>query len=150
LRFTTSRLAPDHTYFVDQNGVAVWVHNNCLVDQLNLPKDVQRALLRDALNTNGTGLIAHHLIPLQAFSEYPELLEKAAGGGFNINGAKNGIPLIPFIEHYGFHPIYNRSVLDALDNISTTLSPEDTAAAVQDVADTYRQAIDNDTFGPWG
>ncbi len=66
-----------------------------LANQLKLSKDVQRALLRDALQSSGTGKIAHHIIPLEAESQCANILKKGAEGGFDMNGVVNGIASTP-------------------------------------------------------
>ena len=122
---------------------------NELVAQQQLSPEAQRALLRAAMNSAGTGKIAHHVIPLQALTRFPELLRKGALGGFDINGANNGA-LLDRVEHIGGHPQYNAAVLAELLNIDFNLSPAEIAQALQDVADRLIEAIDNGTFGPWG
>ncbi len=84
-----------------------------LLAELDLSRDSQRALIRAELETQGTGLIAHHLIPLEALTDFRVLMEGAAKGGFNINGANNGIPLFPK-HHIGGHPLHNQAVLNEL------------------------------------
>jgi len=120
-----------------------------LVEQLALHADVQRALLRDAMGAAGTGKIAHHLIPLEAISANRSLLEKAANGGFNLNGKENGI-LLDAINHVENHPVYNRDVLDILRTIPKDLTPEATAGEVRKIADLLNKAIKKGTYGPWG
>lgn len=123
---------------------------NALIDQLAFSKDVQRATLRNALDASGAGQVAHHLIPLEAQSAYPDLVQKAAQGGFNFNGANNGI-LLDVVDHGGggAHPIYNSVVLQELGRVSPNLSAEETAFALQRRADILRDAINNGTFKPW-
>ena len=121
------------------------------VDELELPKDAQRALLREALKSNGTGKIAHHLIPLESITEFRTLMQRAAGGGFNINGRNNGY-LLESIDHIGGHPKYNRIVLEQLSRINRQakgLSDEEIAELIQEIADVLRKAADNETFKPW-
>jgi RHS repeat-associated protein len=125
------------------------VGSSSLVDQLKWPKDAQRALLRDALKSSGAGKVAHHIIPLQAETEYEALLRKAALGGFDINGANNGI-LLDEADHVYGHPVYNQEMLDALNRVPDNLSPADTAKSLQNISDQMRKAINAGTYGPWG
>jgi hypothetical protein len=120
-----------------------------IVNQLKLDPAFQRALLRDALGPTPEGKVAHHIIPLEAIKEQAALLQKAAQGGFDINGANNGIHLTR-TEHIGGHPVYNQAMLDRLRLIPRNLSPAETAREVQKVTDIMRQAIQNGTYGPWG
>jgi hypothetical protein len=69
------------------------VNGTNLLSQLDLSKEEQRALLRAAMDSAGTGKIAHHLIPLEAIDEFKDLMQKAARGGFDFNGKGNGILL---------------------------------------------------------
>jgi hypothetical protein len=120
-----------------------------LVDQLDLPPTTQRALLRDALGAEpGDGYQAHHVIPLQAINTFPDLMAQGAEGGFDINGANNGVLLLPS-DHEGGHPVYNSVVLNQLATIDPELSPSETAQQLQGISDKLRAAIDAGTFGPW-
>ena len=122
-----------------------------LLNELALPKKAQRSLLREAMQSNGTGKIAHHLVPLESLTEYNSLMQRAARGGFNINGKNNGILLHP-LDHIGGHPGYNRIVLEELSVINRQarrLSNTDVAELIQSTANTLRQASDNNTFRPW-
>ena len=121
-----------------------------LVDEISLPREAQRALLREALQSLGTGKIAHHLVPLEGLSKYSSLMERAAKGGFDINGRGNGA-LLDAVEHIGGHPQYNRVVLEELGRINRQargLDDPDIAGLLQDTADTLRAAINNRTFLP--
>ncbi len=110
---------------------------------------VALAILRDAMQSNGTGKIAHHLIPLEALGKHNSLLQKAARGGFNMNGCNNGV-LLGVVDHIGGHPQYNKAVMQHLDTIPKNLSDADTAKLLQNAADKLRKAIEDGTFGPWG
>ena len=123
-----------------------------LVSQINLPRETQRALLRAAMNSVGTGKVAHHLIPLEAISKFKSLMVKAARGGFNINGANNGI-LLSAAEHVYSHPGYNKIVMDELNRINNDvigrgLSDAAAAALLKKAADTLRKAAQNRLFYP--
>lgn len=122
-----------------------------LVSELDLSTDEQRALLRKALGTLGTGKVAHHLIPLEAIGKFKDLMQRAARGGFNINGKNNGIALIKDIEHFGGHPTYNQTVLEQLALIKSRaaqLSDCEIAELMQGVADKLREAITKTNFKP--
>jgi hypothetical protein len=128
---------------------ALYAKFKSLKKELRLTKDEQRALLREALGQAGSGKVAHHIIPLEAITKYKSLLEKAAEGGFDINGVNNGI-LLNATEHIGGHPLYNGVVLQELGKIPKNLSPAETAQRLQDVADALRKAIEAGKYGPWG
>jgi hypothetical protein len=57
---------------------------------------------------------AHHIIPFEMRSH--DLVQRAARGGFNMNGANNGIRL-DLEQHLGSHPRYNAAVSKKLDDI---------------------------------
>jgi hypothetical protein len=95
------------------------------------------------------GKVAHHVIPLEALKRFPDLMRKAAEGGFNINGKGNGV-LLNTADHVGGHPLYNKSVMDALRGIDPNLSPSRTATEIQKISDILQNAIKQGTFGPWG
>jgi hypothetical protein len=121
-----------------------------LVRQLTLDQSVQRWLLRSALDTP-QGKIAHHIIPLESLAKFKSLMQRAARGGFDINGAANGISLNRADHRYG-HPQYNRAVLNRLREINQTirgLSDSDVAELIQDAADTARRACEDGSFRPW-
>jgi uncharacterized protein RhaS with RHS repeats len=120
-----------------------------LLTELSLSPAAQRAILRQAMGTNGSGKVAHHVIPLEAIKRFPELMRKAAQAGFNINGRSNGA-LLERISHFGGHPMYNRVVLDELAAINSRLGPAAIKREVEVIAETMRNAIARGTFGPWG
>jgi hypothetical protein len=118
-----------------------------------LNDDAARAALRKALGQEGTGKVAHHLIPLEAQQTFGDILERGRRGGFDINGANNG-RLVDPADHIGGHPKYSKAVLDELGRIEDQiragrLSDGDVADLLQNAADTLGNAIDNGTFGPW-
>jgi hypothetical protein len=56
-------------------------------------------------------------------------VQRAARGGFNMNGANNGIRL-QLTQHLGSHPKYNAAVTRKLNNIlRSNLNISDTGAA---------------------
>jgi len=148
----------EHVYRVGTVGLLV--HNlkpsgiaDDLVAQLELPTEAQRALMRDALQSAGTGRVAHHIIPFEAQTRYRSLVERAARGGFSFNGRSNGI-LLDAADHLGGHPGYNRAVLDHIERIDDMarqmgLSDRDVAKLFEEAADTLRKAVKEGSFGPW-
>jgi hypothetical protein len=108
--------------------------------ELEISENAARRHLRNALE-GGEGQ-AHHIIPWEARDH--ELIKRAAEGGFNINGANNGIRLGPEI-HMGSHAKYNDAVISKLDSIlsaNPNISPQDAAQAVQGFADQLRTGLE--------
>ncbi len=120
-----------------------------LADRLAASHDYQRVILRLALNPQGADAakVAHHIIPLQALNEFPELARKAAEGGFNINGMGNGA-LLDTVDHLGNHTGYSKAVFDELRKIDTALEPEKIAAEFERIADLFGGAIADKSFLP--
>ncbi len=128
-----------HTYFVSKLGL--WTHNMCALGQLFVRPWKARSQLRKALGTAGTGLRAHHLIPWQ-MRTHP-LVQRAAAGGFKINGANNGIALSA-ARHPSSHLRYNNAVRSMLDDIwanNPNISSGAAAKAVQSYANTLSRGI---------
>jgi hypothetical protein len=124
-----------------------------LPDELGLSPVIQRAILRAALKADGTGLVAHHLIPLESLAKFRDLMTRAARGGFDINGAENGALLRNMAEHWGSHPRYNKAVMDQLRRINDLvrqqkLADGDVAALLQNTADILRAALLDGSFLP--
>lgn len=120
-----------------------------LVADLALPVSKQRDLLRTALGgVKGDGRFAHHIIPLEAAKKFPDLMQKAALGGFDMNGKINGA-LLGAADHVNNHPGYNEIVLEQLAKIPDYLNEKQTAREVQRIADVLQQTIAAGTFGPW-
>ncbi|WP_197529177.1 AHH domain-containing protein [Aeoliella mucimassa] len=92
------------------------MHNIGCAPVKALNDDAARAALRKALGQEGTGKVAHHLIPLEAEKKFGNLLERGRRGGFDINVANNG-RLVDPTDHIGGHPQYNKAVLDELGRI---------------------------------
>jgi hypothetical protein len=121
-----------------------------LVRQLTLDPSVQRWLLRRALDAP-KDKIAHHVIPLEALKKYESLMQRAARGGFDINGVSNGV-LLARADHRFGHPQYSRAILDELRQINRQarrLTDSQVARLIQDTADTARRACEDGTFRPW-
>ena len=125
-----------------------------LADELGFSPVIQRAILRAAMKADGTGLVAHHLIPLESLAQFKDLMTRAARGGFDINGAENGALLRNLVEHWGSHPGYNKAVMDQLRRISDLvrqqkLADGDVAALLQNTADILRAALLDGSFLPF-
>jgi hypothetical protein len=71
-------------------------------------------------------------------------VQAAARGGFNINGANNGINLELRVHPQGArHPRYNDAVEGLLDNLATrNLTDAQAAAEVQAIVDRLRPGLD--------
>lgn len=156
----------EHVYRITVDGVLV--HNagpgtyvarallngvRNLPDELGLSPVIQRAILRAALKADGTGLVAHHLIPLESLAKVRDLMTRAARGGFDINGAGNGALLTQWVEHWGSHPGYNSAVMDHLARLAQLVKQRrlgDAAVAelMQDTARILAEAIRNGSFMP--
>jgi hypothetical protein len=98
--------------------------------------------LRNNLKTNTAIERPHHIIPLQ-MSDH-KVVQAAARGGFNINGANNGINLQLSIHPQGArHPRYNAAVSRLLDNLlKRQLTDAEAALEVQTIADRLRPGLD--------
>ena len=82
--------------------------------ELNVSSQTARDHLR--ANTSGNpSHQAHHIIPWQ-LRTHP-LVQRASKGGFNINGAENGVRLA---NHNGSHRYYNQRVADYLNQLQKT------------------------------
>ena len=65
------------------------------------------------------------------------LVQKAARGGFNINGVNNGIRL-PLTQHLGSHPKYSMAVLTKLESLNALMpnaTPFEAHVMIQDYVD---------------
>jgi len=80
-------------------------------------------------------------------------MQKGARGGFNINGANNGI-LLGAADHLSGHPKYNQIVLDELGRIESEarrlgLSDLEIAGRLQKLSDRLRKLSEDGVFNPW-
>lgn len=110
------------------------------VKELDISDNAARRHLRR--HVPGTGGQAHHILPWELRDH--EVIKRAARGGFNINGANNGIRL-NLIQHLGSHPKYNAGVRKKLDRILADrpgISDADAATAVQNYVDILRDAFE--------
>jgi hypothetical protein len=150
----SGRVAEYHTYFVGDAewGWSVWAHNSyaplTVVDysgQLTRDKGNATRSLRQALNTNSAVERPHHIIPWEAGQDpvIRPLLEAAGRGGFNINGANNGVNLTLQVHPQGArHPRYNEAVMRQLRDLAQrNLTDAQAAAEVQAIADRLRPGL---------
>jgi len=119
--------------------------------QLELCADDQRVLLRAIMEGElATGSrVAHHIIPLEALKKYPELMRKAARGGFDINGINNGFAILKQL-HPENHPWYNERAMNALreiveDSRYAQMNDAEIAAKIQGLADHARDWLSKQT-----
>ena len=120
-----------------------------LVQQLDLPEEVQRNMLREAVGFVKKGeQVAHHLIPLKARTSYPELMKKAAEGGFDINASYNG-RILEKAEHKGNHPGYSQLVFERLSKVDPNLSAEETAKELRNIAQDLNKSFEEKTLSTW-
>ncbi len=139
------RVEGTHTYFVHEQGVdaeAVWVHNAeyDFSEELSCSKGTARQRLNDALgSTVGDGQAGHHIVPLEAIDDArtSELLAAAASGGFNINGANNGV-LLDRLFHSGGHPLFNERMIQSIAEIDESLEDAEVASQLQAIVDSQR------------
>lgn len=140
------QVADHHTYFASpaKGEPFVWVHNASGYDdftsELNLSTPASRKKLQRRLGTSGEDR-AHHIIPLEMRDH--ELVRRAARGGFDINGTKNGIGLHDSV-HNGSHGKFNSAVRNRLDRIlegNPNISEGDAARAIQNYVDQMRPGL---------
>ena len=84
-------------------------------------------------------------------TEFPELMRKGAESGFDINGLRNGI-MLRSEDHVGGHPSYNADMIEAIEaieGIDLDRSPAEIAQLLTELMELYREAIENNTYGPW-
>jgi|GEM_PF-3305815 len=108
--------------------------------QLGVSDNSARRSLNNAVA--GEGGQAHHVIPWQMRSH--ELVKRAAAGGFNMNGANNGIRL-GANQHLGSHSLYNEAIMTKLNSLlkaNPEMSNADAAKALQEYADQVRKALE--------
>ena len=138
-----------HEYRV--GGVGVRSHNSKVcVDytaELSRTGDDARKQLRKALNSNGTGLEAHHIIPWGKSTREHPLVQLAARGGFNFNGVQNGM-LMTKLQHRGLrtyhHNRYNTAVRIRMDFIARNTpnaTPAQAARLLTDYTAKLRKGI---------
>ncbi len=139
-----------HTYFV---GSGLWlVHNAC--------STVLRRHLADPGWGEDIPWQAHHIVPGEFEKHGHPFVMKAIDGGWDIDGAGNGIALPKLDEdaarlglpaHRGSHPNYSSLVGDRLDDlnrqaIDESWSNQRCAQELQKLADQLRQEL----FGMFG
>jgi RHS repeat-associated protein len=101
--------------------------------------------LRNALGTNSQVERPHHIVPWEAGQDPAtrSLLEAAGRGGFNINGANNGVNLRLQVHPQGArHPRYNAAVMKQLRALAQrNLTDAQAAAELQAIADRLRPGL---------
>jgi hypothetical protein len=138
-------------------GVAAWATHKMMpggsapqkvVDysgQLTRDRGNATRSLRQALNTNSAVERPHHIIPWEAGHDpvTRPLLEAAGRGGFNINGANNGVNLNLQVHPQGDrHPRYNEAVMRQLRDLAKrNVTDAEAAAEIQAIADRLRPGL---------
>lgn len=108
--------------------------------ELGVDSGKARTHLRKALNSQSDA-VAHHLIPWK-FRDHP-LVEKAASGGFNINGFENGVNItVSSGRHKGPHLRYNDAIETVLDSVHRNY-PDMTSRQAQVVLSNYASMLKN-------
>jgi hypothetical protein len=101
--------------------------------------------LRSALGTDSQVERPHHIIPWEAGQDpvTGPLLQAAGRGGFNINGANNGLNLTLEVHPQGArHPRYNEAVMRLLRALGQRdLTDAEAAIEVQGIADRLRPGL---------
>ncbi|MCC6148988.1 MAG: AHH domain-containing protein [Planctomycetes bacterium] len=143
------QVADHHTYFAApaEGQPFVWVHNasyNTPLDELARSKGSARARLQRELGSaSGDNLDAHHLIPLEAIDDprTANILQRAARGGFDMNGANNGV-LLDDLFHSGPHPLATRRIMRQLTGLNIGgMSDARIAQQVQAIANKERALL---------
>lgn len=112
-------------------------------DELSVSAQAARRHLRR--NVPGTGGQAHHIIPFESRSH--DLVQRAARGGSDMNGAGNGIRL-ELTQHLGSDPKYNAAVTTKLDDIlraNPNISDVHAARHLQNYVDQLRAGLERST-----
>ncbi len=136
-----------------------------LVLQLAMPQVVRRAVFQLRMFAEHGyamfGKYKHHLIPISVVDEFPELMKRAARGGFDTNSAYNGKLLKGTgsrytdelfddgYRHFWSHPEYNDEVRTRLQSLETALlgaTDDDVAGALASLVSSLSSEIDNLTI----
>jgi hypothetical protein len=98
--------------------------------------------LRQALNTDTAVERPHHIITWETKGE--PVVQAAARGGFNINGANNGVNLqLRVHPQGGRHPRYNNAIEKLVDKLNArNLTDAEAATEVQAIADRLRPGLE--------
>lgn len=108
-------------------------------DELATTAQAARRHLRRSVP--GTGGQVHHIIPWE--SRTHDFVQRAARGGFNINGAGNGIRL-ELTQHLGSHPRYNAAITKKLNSLlrsNPDISDANAAKLLQNYVDRLRAGL---------
>ena len=99
----------------------------------------------EEVSRRGTPYRSHHGIALAVKNKHPEFFEQAAKGGFDINGAHNGIN-VPKEVHKGW-PGWHRDMDDyadsVLDNLENYYKRSDTPDLTPEIASMHAQFLSN-------
>jgi hypothetical protein len=105
-------------------------------------------LLRYALGLQvDSGRVAHHIIPLEARTKFPELMRRAAQGGFDINGCNNGFAMLAELHRDNpGHSSYSESAFSALQRLTKSadygnMTDADIAARLGQMANSVRERL---------
>tara|TARA_R110002072_G_scaffold33030_9_gene100265 strand:+ start:11044 stop:18066 length:7023 start_codon:yes stop_codon:yes gene_type:complete len=107
--------------------------------ELAVSANAARRHLRRSLGV-GEGQ-AHHIVAWE--SRTHPLIQKAAKGGFNINGAENGIRL-GSNQHLGSHPKYNNAIISKLNRLheaNPRMSSTEAASAINGYINQLRTGL---------
>jgi hypothetical protein len=121
-----------HTYFVGapEWRFSVWAHNGDCSAELRVTETNARKRLERALGGERPGFVSHHVVPFSLRDE--EVIQRAARGGFNINGRDNGFWLDYLRIHRqgDTHPRYTRELRDTLRLLDVAGKGEEEVAIV--------------------
>ena len=96
--------------------------------------------LRKALGLKPGSGDAHHIIPVQLLKE-EEVVKSAVTGGFDFNGAINGIEVM---QHHGSHPKYTEAIRTRIKNWmddNKNYTPEDAKDFIEELTTKFRNEI---------
>lgn len=96
--------------------------------------------LRKALDLKPGSGDAHHIIPVELLNKN-DVVKSAVTGGFDFNGAINGIEVM---QHHGSHPKYTEAIRKRIktwmeDNKNYT--PEDAKDFIEELTTEFRNEI---------
>jgi hypothetical protein len=155
------RVADHHTYFVGsrQWGFSAWVHNanangGCVYELRRAQNGDSsycvhklESALGDPGKQNHPNEVAHHIIPLSCSDE--DFVQKAARGGFNINGEDNGVWMTKSAHPTGnTHPGYTddvREIIRDFDDKFPNASDQEAAALLGILCDVLRKPLSRRT-----
>jgi hypothetical protein len=107
-----------------------------------------RSQLRKVLNlATGNPLVAHHIIPWAKSTN--AAIQKAAKSAkaFHMNEVLNGIPLTNAV-HNGSHAVYDAKIVEYLEKIPTSATPDQAYDEVLKIINKVKIAIQNNPNTP--